>query len=919
MPQLISLFDVHTVASSLANKELWLTPNQRLASRISNAYSIYCKQHGHSVVAAPNVQSYNQWVDARWRDLVMMAYPDAIQSRLLSLDEQCVILEKIITDSDEGQMLLRPSATARQVASAIETHEQWCLDIGDNQIQSEFYHEDSRCFLKWYNSYKLYCEEHKLTPPVYKANIVSRAYNEGVFTKLKSVTLSAFEALYPQQKQLLNIAFETVKPMDVDYKKAASQCAVACDNFEHEFLIAALWAKQQFKDAVDSNNLPTIAVVVPQLNQYKTVVKRIFEEVFVPENISLGARHSSLPFNISAGGPLADEPVIAAALKLLELSFTEVDSDDLIALLQSPFVGACNDDMSLVAQLIVLIKKQKSQTIKLSALRRLSQKVSDKSGDEQFEWQFAQCLTDYSVAMKRVKINRPGDVEHWRNYILEVLEIMSWPGNRNPDSHEYQALQQFKLVLDDFSQSVVIGSTTFANALVYFKQLLASAVFQPQSKESPLQILGVLEASGLHFDKIWLTGMSAKEWPVSPKPNPLLPFGLQQQHEMPHATADRELQLAQHISKRFIANTTAFYVSYSKVIDDNPSSISALFESIKEIDPDQLLMRTAESLSPKSEIYRRYQESQQLEEYSYDNAPELSAEESVKGGVSLFANQSACPFKAFATHRLGLKSFELPVIGLDKSVKGNLLHRALELIWKQLVDSQALLSLSDLEQNKLCKDYADYVLNEYNQKIPEPIGLRHHKIEAQRLTQLLVAWLNVEKERASFTVVSTEETKTFRYAQLELVGRVDRVDQIGDGSHIVVDYKTGKPNVNAWWGERPEQPQLPLYGELLESEGRKVSAVAFAQVNAEATKLKGVGETDHTEPGLAWNSRLQSQSGVPSWQELKNHWHKVLTSLANDFISGKSNVDPLNPVKSCQYCDLSSVCRIGHTVVEGQI
>ena len=32
-----------------------------------------------------------------------------------------------------------------------------------------------------------------------------------------------------------------------------------------------------------------------------------------------------------------------------------------------------------------------------------------------------------------------------------------------------------------------------------------------------------------------------------------------------------------------------------------------------------------------------------------------------------------------------------------------------------------------------------------------------------------------------------------------------------NGYYTIIDYKSGKPNINDWFGDRPKQPQLPLY------------------------------------------------------------------------------------------------------------
>jgi len=80
--------------------------------------------------------------------------------------------------------------------------------------------------------------------------------------------------------------------------------------------------------------------------------------------------------------------------------------------------------------------------------------------------------------------------------------------------------------------------------------------------------------------------------------------------------------------------------------------------------------------------------------------------------------------------------------------------------------------------------------------------------------------------------------------------------------------------------------------------------------------LKGVGAEQLPEPKLQWQDKYKTEAGVIDWDQLKQHWGKVLATLAADFMAGKASVDPKQPVKTCQYCDLSSTCRIKHQPVE---
>ena len=910
----VTFFDVEPIAEALANGLLLLTPNQRLASRISNAYAVFCAKNGHKVVVAPAIKSLEHWLDECWELLLLKADPAVLSKSLLTPEQELCLWQRVVADSESGAGLLRPANTASQLRSAYNALHEWQLDYDDAAIANHFSGEDDQIVRDWFKAFDQYCDQGDYLPAIRKTSLVIDALTDGRLAGVEQFSLYGFEDLSPRVKALLSVVGEE-QAMSFSSATKSSVTVVACESAEQEAQAAAAWARQ----IVRENNQARIAVVIPDLAQDRQRVLRLFQEAFESDFSQAATKRQNTPFNFSAGYPLSEAPVIKAALQGLSLTKRLLDVDSLILFLQSPFFLFANNDQGSVAWLINLIKNDRQFQISAARFRQLVEKVDQSKRQNQKEgWPFAEALISLATLVRTEKVHVARPAQEWLGFVEKTLQLLGWPGPREADTVEYQELKQWVLVLQQFARLGDVSSNmTFDEALSQLTQIVHAQVFQPEAPESSLQVLGLLEAAGLQFDYLWLTSMSASQWPPSPSPNPLLPFSLQREWQMPHASAERELQYATNLSLRFIKSAGRVAVSYAKTINDNPAEVSRLYRDYPQTLVNEFLAKPLHQSLPLITSYHALVANSYIETFEPGNAPALNEQETIHGGSSLFASQAACPFKAFSKHRLGLRSVDDPQVGLNAADRGSILHRALELIWKKLKDSQSLQALDDAAQLQLCNESAQYTLSEFSQYKLILTGARFMAVELERLSQLLNAWLNVERQRAPFTVLETEAKHAFRFHDLDLKARIDRVDQLSDGSFIIVDYKTGKSNVNAWWGDRPDDPQLPLYGHIIEQGDSHLSGLAFAQVRLDGCEIKGVGEEDLPEPKLQWNKKIQSDAGARDWPELKQHWQRVLHSLAEDFISGQSRVDPKHSVNSCQYCEYASLCRVG--VEEGDL
>jgi ATP-dependent helicase/DNAse subunit B len=191
----------------------------------------------------------------------------------------------------------------------------------------------------------------------------------------------------------------------------------------------------------------------------------------------------------------------------------------------------------------------------------------------------------------------------------------------------------------------------------------------------------------------------------------------------------------------------------------------------------------------------------------------------------------------------------------------------------------------------------------------EQMPRRYLELEEQRLIRLVAEWLEYEAARQPFSVAGTEVERNLDLAGLALKLRLDRIDQLNDGSMLVIDYKSGIVTPSSWDPPRPDDVQLPLYAGFALGDEELPGGLVFAEVRPGEPAFAGrVGDAAATLfPGLPKNNALMRN---PFTAEMLIDWRECIEQLTGDFLAGKAEVDPREYPKTCERCDLQSLCRI---------
>jgi probable DNA repair protein len=885
-PPAATLFDVAPLQPLLAQGCLLLTPNRRLASRMRAALAA---AGDRAAMAGRPVLALTDWLDDLWQQGGFCGL-DGCGDWVLDGAQERVLWERVIRASEVGQQLLRPAQAAELAADALRTlvlWRQWPLHAGQRGYFSDI---DATCFLDWLDAFRRLCREQGCITAAERDQRVIEAVLRGELPIARPVAQVCFDELPPLHADLFAHIHATVATIP---PRNAQARAIACDSFEQQIRAAARWLRAELQHSAGP-----FALVVPDLGAQRQLVERILLDELCPEHVLPGRPRQLPPVNFSAGEPLADTPIIAAALRVLALPLPSQARADVIALLQSPFLHAHAAD--LVSSAITEVCALLTDSISGEQLRAIAAALAERHGG----WWLDRALQQLADHWRRQRLAQARlPLSQWAEHFHAVLQAVGWPGARTLDSIEYQQVSQWQLLLAGLARfDGVCGPLPYAAALVQLRQLAQAQVFQPKTPDAPMQVLGLLEAAGLQFEGTWLCDMGDDRWPPPAAPHPLLPRDWQRRLRMPHCDAEREFAIAQRLGESLRANARQFVVSYQRERDDVERHISPLFAGIAvdataaPVPIEPFVPAVLEALVPAP-----------LAAFAPSDALPLDLSQRARGGSAVLADQGACPFRAFARHRLRAEPLGEPQTGLGASERGTLLHAALQSLWLTFGGSAVLRATDETQRQRHADDAARHAISQLPDQ--QRFGARFLDLERQRLARVLVQWLDQELARADIEIVALEDERQFNFAGLDLRLRVDRIERMPDGRVAIVDYKSGRSNADHHWlGERPEQPQLPLYALALEHEQPgSVAGVLFAQVRIDTPRWIGLGDGGLGAHALSDASEVAAMD----WPALLAHWRDALQRIAGEYIGGRATVDPATH-KTCDFCALAAVCRIDH-------
>ncbi len=662
--------------------------------------------------------------------------------------------------------------------------------------------------------------------------------------------------------------------------------ARGCADPADELRCAARWCREE----LSRNPAARLLVVDTKLRLRRAHAVQAFAHELHGSDL-LGPLSDPL-YGIEGGQPLSEYPLVGAALDLLQLSGGALEFQPLASLLRSPYIG-CGS----LAQRAALELRLRERNVNAADFARLCELARERRAGAEGSLRETLLAIAPHWALEPV---RPDQGAGWAGEFASRLEAGGWPGEGALGSDEQQQCERFRELLAELSTLGGSGRLlSFHQALDLLRALSMRTSFEAATPDVPVTLTESIDDPLIEYDGIWVAGLSAESWPAPPRADPFLPIPAQRAAGYAPASAQGQLLAAIQAMNAWERCSKQLVLSWPWADGDVPLQPSALLgvkarvhgESIAPASPDRLMLSLRRHLT--------------REARPVDHALAWPAGKRLLGGTRALQLQALCPFKAVAELRLGALAVPEPVPGLDRFERGQLLHRALELVFAQLKDSRELrrLAADQAALGALVSGACDRAVREGLASRIESLPAALADNERMRLRSLIAELLRQETVRAAsadFTIASLEDTQDLQLGGFPIRVRMDRLDRLEDGRLVILDYKSGTAQAFHPLEERPRQPQLLAYAVLASG---VVAGVASVHLGASGVRWRGAAAEASVLPELA---RLRAPTAP--WPQLQSHWRRVVQRLVADFVAGESAVDPLP--QACQFCALPALCRI---------
>ncbi|MGA1791600.1 MAG: PD-(D/E)XK nuclease family protein [bacterium] len=663
------------------------------------------------------------------------------------------------------------------------------------------------------------------------------------------------------------------------------------------------WVIEKALEASCKLPLHRIGIALTDMETYAGLFERRLKEI-----LDTGTGTNWSAFNITMGRPLIRSSIAQAAILPLKLALQGQRRNHLISLIQSPYYGIWSSNRNILARLDRVWRKTNLN----SGLRFLTASIKKEFPSESF------LLSELESTLD--PLLKPGyklTVKEWNHCLRGIWEALKFPVIAGEEDricweHLQNGLAEFDRDLDNAHMDIKIY-------FQWISSFLAGELFSIKGYENAgLQVMGLIEARGLSFDRLFIVGMASGFLPQPARS--LLFLSPEERRRVQGGTSEDQFRFGEVLFQKLIASSPYITLTRSEFRDGEPLLASPFWPQ-KENNACVDLWHTESPIWARCEWLSQARKGIESGQRAIST---LLSSETCKGPVpipdtiSVTASETAlaCAFRFFVSQCLKIEPLDEPEPGISPLDRGNMLHQCLARFVEEVIEKGLHLLENWDEVKILLKRVASESLAPLSGQFPWQVELRRWLDEGSPSAEnrgLLYQWLEQERHiwEKGFRWLFTEKPFTDlvpKGLKVRIRGRIDRVDYHPESGYVCRDYKTGKIPTRREVEELQASQMIPYI--LATRNGLIVRSVAAeTPVTGSYIQIDAAGRINISDLSLTEDD----------WNILTQQWESmILTRFAR---MEKGDITP-SPVPApgkkdqgaCKYCPFGVIC--GYPLIE---
>ncbi|MEO9853132.1 MAG: PD-(D/E)XK nuclease family protein [Reichenbachiella sp.] len=433
-----------------------------------------------------------------------------------------------------------------------------------------------------------------------------------------------------------------------------------------------------------------------------------------------------------------------------------------------------------------------------------------------------------------------------------------------------------------------------------------------------IQVMGILETRNLSFKHVLILGMNEGQWPKDSSNTSFIPYNIRKAFDLP--TIEHQDAMQSYLFYRLLHSAENLWVSYNNISEFNHNGEPSRY--IRQLQYESnLVFKELNLVSPitaEPEPTITIEKNRNVTELLNDFL--VKKDEPFKRlSPSALNTYIDCKLKFYFQHIEKIREPDELLEDMDPSLFGNLLHGAMEQLYKGKnfwppEDIEAIYMQLD---EAIRQSFADQKLGGENEQTGRQL------IAFEVIKEYMQRILSFDKRNAPFRILGLEATDYLvdfpielhgGSAKVGLKGIIDRIDEYGE-SIRVLDYKSGRDDrnfgsmfdlIDGNSNKRNKAVFQLFYYCLLYKENHQDS-----NRNIQPGLFNSKDLFDNQFDTLLTQTVERKKRQVLNYTDFEEEFKEVMLHLLTDIFNPEVPFSQTDDEKKCSYCTYRQICRRG--------